>query len=108
MKPTKFNITPCLGWKGGSTQGNIIADIVENTREYYDRWANLARMCEKQAKRYGGLDLAYLSESSTMRDITRVARQYLCREWKQRFTMQDDAQARRYLAERVMDWVSVS
>ena len=100
---TQFNITTKADFNGVSAKGNFISDLVENDRDIYSKFEALANMCDKKFEKFGGLDLSYLAGSSMLKSITREARRVLLREWDQPSTMEDDMDARKYLAERIME-----
>lgn len=94
---TNFNITTPEQFKSMSANGNGISIWVTNSRDLYCRLEALADCCVKKFKQFGGLDMGYLTDFSILRAITRDARKQL-REWDEVYTMQDDRQAREYLA----------
>lgn len=94
---TNYTITTPQEFKKMNPQGNGISIWVTNSRDLYCRLEALAELCKKHFKKFGGLDLDYLTESSTMRSITREARKQL-RQWDEVYSIADDRQARAYLA----------
>ena len=59
----------------------------------------------KQFKKYGGVDLDYLLDSSTLKAITREARKALAK-YGEHYTMQEDKEARAALVVSVWDYVT--
>lgn len=94
---TNYNITTPEQFKSMSAEGNGISIWVTNSRDLYCRLEALADCCVKKFKKFGGLDMGYLTESSVMKGITRDARKQL-RKWDEVYSMEDDRQARKYLA----------
>lgn len=92
-----FNITTPDQFKGMTASGNGISIWVVNSRDLYCRLEALAECCKKKFNKFGGLDMEYLTNSSTMKAISRDARKEL-REWDETYTMQEDQDARKYLA----------
>ena len=86
-----------------ATNSNGISIYVENSRDLYLRLEALSKCCLKHFKKYGGLDIDYLANSSTMKAITRDARKELL-NYDERHTMQEDATARVVLAVSVYDY----
>lgn len=85
-------------WKNANIcGGNNLSLYVENVTDLYLTFEWLQNACIKKYKKFGGLDLELLVNSSTMKQITRNARKYAAR-YDERYTMQDDLQARRRLA----------
>lgn len=94
---TNYTITTPEEFKKMSPQGNGISIWVTNNSDLYERLEALAECCKKKFKKFGGLDMDYLIESSTMRKITRDARKQL-RLWNEVYSIPEDRQAREYLA----------
>ena len=109
MKPANFTITTPANfkdWKNNhNTNGNGIDLFVENNYNTYARFEWLCNCCLKQFKKYGGLDLDYLLNSSILKDITRGARKALAKYGEQ-YTMQEDKDARAALVVSVWDYVT--
>lgn len=92
-----FNITTPDQFRTMSASGNGISIWVVNSRSLYCRLESLAECCKKKFSKFGGLDLEYLTNSSTMKAITRDARKELAK-WDEIHTMQEDQESREYLA----------
>ena len=92
-----YSITTPEQFKSMSAQSNGISIWVVNSRDLYCRLEALAECCKKKFKKFGGLDMDYLTNSSTMKAISRDARKHL-KEWDEFYTMQEDQDARKYLA----------
>lgn len=92
-----YNLTTPEQFKKMTPQGNGISVWVTNSRDLYCRLESLAECCRKKFNKLGGLDMEYLTDSSVMKSITRDARKQL-KEWDEVYNMQDDRQAREYLA----------
>lgn len=92
-----FNITTPEQFKSFTPQGNGISIYVTNSRDLYVRLESLAECCKKKFIKFGGLDMEYLTDSSVLRSITREARKQL-QQFDEVYNMQDDRQAREYLA----------
>lgn len=92
-----FNITTPNQFKSMNADGNAISIWVVNSRNLYCRLEALAECCKKKFNKFGGLDMDYLTNSSTMKAITREARKELAK-WDEFHTMQEDQEARKYLA----------
>lgn len=92
-----FNITTPDQFRTMSASGNGISIWVVNSRDLYYRLEALAECCQKKFAKFGGLDMDYLTNSSTMKSITRDARKQL-RNMDEIHTMQEDQDARKYLA----------
>lgn len=102
-RPAVFHLVTVAtfaAWTAGKCQeNNLIADICESDGRLSRSLDWLAGCCLKQYKKHGGLDLDYLADSSTLKSITRQARQktavYGRGAW---FSMAEDLKARQYLA----------
>jgi hypothetical protein len=93
-----FNITTSSEFfKMSTPAGNGLSIYIVNTYELYCRLDALTECCRKKFKKFGGLDLGYLADSSTLKSITRDARKQLAK-FGESWTMQDDRQAREFLA----------
>lgn len=92
-----FNITTPDQFRSMSSASNGISMWVVNSRVLYCRLEALAECCKKKFNKFGGLDLEYLTNSSTMKAISREARKEL-KIWGETYTMQEDQNARKYLA----------
>ena len=92
-----FNITTPEQFRCMNSAGNGISVLVVNSRDLYCRLEALAECCKKKFNKFGGLDVEYLTNSSTMKAISRDARKEL-KKWAETYTMQEDQDARKYLA----------
>lgn len=92
-----YNITTPDQFKSMNADGNGISIWVVNSRALYCRLEWFAECCKKKFKKFGGLDMEYLTNSSTMKAITRDARKQLAK-WDEIHTMKEDQDARKYLA----------
>lgn len=83
-------------------RGRAVVLVVENDQKIYVLYEQLAGACRKAWKKYGGLDLQYLSNCSVLRAITRAARRWEshCNGF---VTMADDRAARVCLARRIWE-----
>jgi len=88
-----------------NVNANGISIWVENRQSLYIWFENLCKACTKKFAKYGGLDLDYLSNCSTLKAITRQARKELSKIGES-YTMQEDASARKYLAVAVFEYCS--
>lgn len=81
-----------------SYNSNGLSITVLNSRNLYCRLEALAISVAKIAKRAGGLDMEIIENCSSLKSITRSARQMCLREWDEVWTMDQDREARRHLA----------
>ena len=81
-----------------------IIQEVDYRTDIYVEYERLCGMCLKQYRKHGGLDMVYLSESSILKNITRMARRRLADEGAGRIAMTDDQSARRVLARHIYEW----
>ncbi len=88
-------------------ESNAISIYIDNNRPLYCRLEALCKQCIKAWKKYGGLDEIRLQESSILKSITRDARKELLK-YGERYTMEDDRQARRNLVFYIYDYVKIS
>ena len=75
---------------------NGLSCYILNNREAYLHIEALAAQLAKIYKKVGGLDLAIVENCSTLKAITRAARQKLA-GFGERWTMDDDRTARKHL-----------
>ena len=75
--------------------------IIDNTFNIWRSFEWLGNCCRKAFKKYGGLDLGYLSNCSVLKTITREARKYDKTNGGGGFTMAEDRAARIALAGRL-------
>lgn len=90
-------------WKvSNNADGNGISLYVENGCKLYCIFEQLQNQCIKAFQRFGGLDLDYLTNCSSLKAITRAARQRLAGDGES-WTMDDDRQARAALARHIFE-----
>lgn len=106
MKPANFNITRpehVDAWResaGAPRTANDLALCVVNDWNIYRSYSWLLNCCLKQFRKFGGLDLDYLRDSSHLKAITREARKRYGGD------MEDDREARGFLAGHVLEEVA--
>ena len=77
---------------------NGLSITVLNSRDLYCRLEALCMSVAKIAKKAGGLDMAIIENCSSLKSITRAARQMCLKEWDEVWTMEDDRNTRKHLA----------
>lgn len=81
-----------------SYSSNGLSITVLNSRELYYRLESLCLSVAKIAKKAGGLDMSIIENCSSLKAITRAARQMCLKEWDEVWTMEQDKEARKHLA----------
>lgn len=81
-----------------SYNSNGLSITVLFSRDLYCRLEALCISIAKIAKRAGGLDMSIIENCSSLKAITRAARQMCLKEWNEVWTMEDDREARKHLA----------
>ena len=102
VTPENFQNWKTFQAEQNNVEKNGIYSIVQKVTNIYLSFEWLQNCCIKQFKKFGGLDLAYLVESSTLKSITREARKYAA-GIGENYTMKDDHDARVLLSSEIYE-----